>query len=49
VKRDRHLLPLLATLAVSLATNMAFGFLSGLFAHHILLPRVSGDEKKPEL
>ncbi|WP_300526268.1 putative sulfate/molybdate transporter [Aminiphilus sp.] len=48
VKRDRHLLPLLATLAVSLATNMAFGFLAGLFAHHILLPRISGDETKSE-
>jgi MFS superfamily sulfate permease-like transporter len=30
---DRNLIPLAVTVAVSLLTNMAFGFLSGVIAH----------------
>lgn len=33
---DRDLLPMAATLAVSLAGNMAFGFLAGVTLHHLV-------------
>jgi MFS superfamily sulfate permease-like transporter len=36
VRLDRELFPLAATVAVSLVSNMAFGFLAGLAAHYLL-------------
>jgi len=36
IRPNKDLLPMGATLSVSLATNMAFGFLAGLLVHHLI-------------
>ena len=36
IRPNKDLLPMGVTLSVSLATNMAFGFLAGLLFHHVI-------------
>ena len=36
IRWGRDLVPMAVTVVVSVATNMAFGFLSGLVIHHLL-------------